>query len=82
MKKNNIIIVFAVLVVMFGLYGFAQKVKADQEAERARLAEAVAVEQKEITDVEAERAKLAESDALLWRIQADSLRAKLIKKCK
>ncbi len=66
MKKNNIIIVFAVLVVMFGLYGFAQKVKADQEAERARLAEAVAVEQKEITDVEAERAKLAESDALLW----------------
>ena len=30
MKKNTIIAVLVVLVVMFGLYAFAQKVKADQ----------------------------------------------------
>jgi len=35
MKKNTIIIVLAVLVAMFGLYVFAQKVKADQNLEEA-----------------------------------------------
>jgi len=35
MKKNTIIAVLVVLVVMFGLYAFAQKVKADHNAEEA-----------------------------------------------
>ena len=48
MKKNTIIIVLTVLVVMFGLFGFGQKAKADQEAERTRLAEAEAVVQKDL----------------------------------
>ena len=39
MKKNIIIAVLAVLVVMFGLYAFAQKVKADDYAEKTRLAQ-------------------------------------------
>ena len=62
MKKNIIITVLASLVVMLGLFTFAQKVKADQEAERTRLAQAEAVEmvalaeaQKQITDVEHQR---------------------------
>jgi len=48
MKKNIIIIVLAVLVVMFGLFGFGQKAKADQEAERARLAEIESVTQRNL----------------------------------
>ena len=71
MKKNTIIIVLVILVVMFGLYGFAQKVKADQEAERASLAEVVAEEQKEITDAETIRAGLAEAEAVRLQQQLD-----------
>ena len=35
MKKNIVIIILAALGIMFGLYGFAQKVKADQNIEEA-----------------------------------------------
>ncbi len=48
MKKNIIIAVLAILVVVFGFYGFAQKVKAGQEAERARLAEIESVAQRNL----------------------------------
>ena len=39
MKKNTIIAVLAVLVVMFGLFAFAQKVKADDYAEKVWVAQ-------------------------------------------
>ena len=56
MKKNIIIIVLAILVVMFGLFAFAQKVKADQSAEYHKLAQVIA-------DDAAENMKLAQNSS-------------------
>jgi len=81
MKKNIVIIVLAALVVMFGLYAFAQKVKADQSAEEAikqhELAENVKAEAV-AAQYEAERQRhFAEGQ----RVRADSLQQQL-DKCK
>jgi len=46
MKKNTIIAVLVVLVVMFGLYAFAQKVKADHNAEEAIMQQQIIEEQR------------------------------------
>ena len=40
----------AILIVMFGLFAFAQKVKADQEAERTRLASIEAQMQRDVAN--------------------------------
>lgn len=46
MKKNIVIIVLAALVVMFGLYAFTQKVKADKSAAFAIQQQGIAEEQR------------------------------------
>ena len=88
MKKNIIIIVLAVVVVMFGLYAFAQKVKADQAAaeairqnqlkeefrSEAEVAQREAHVFREISEAESVRTGLAEADAR--RLQ------QLLDKCK
>ena len=62
MKKNIIIIVLVVLVVMFGLYGFAQKVKADDYAEKTRVQRDAAIATQMVAD---EQRVLAEEQMLI-----------------
>ena len=88
MKKNIVTIVLAVLVVMFGLNSLHQMVKANQEAERARLAEADAVEQKDhmvlaqvVADEQRAIAEAQTKIAIAQRIRAESLQ-QLLDKCK
>ena len=81
MKKNTIIIVLAVLVAMFGLYGFAQKVKADKETEESKSFELIANQKRDfataaLNDVREIRALIVEE-----RERADSLQQQL-DKCK
>ncbi len=84
MKKNTITIGLAALVVMFGLYAFAQKVKSDQNAEEAIKQQGIAEQQRAIVEeikalaiaaqIEAERQmELVEGQ----RLRADSLQQQL-----
>ena len=84
MKKNIVIIVLAVLGNVFGLYGFAQKVKSDQFAAEAIKQHQIAEQQRAIVEeikalaiaaqIEAERQmELVEGQ----RLRADSLQQQL-----
>jgi len=88
MKKNTIIIILAALGIVFGLYAFAQKVKADQNTEEAIKQHEIAEQQRAIVEkikvlavdaqIEAERRmELVEGQ----RLRADSLQQQL-DKCK
>lgn len=77
MKKNIIIIVLAALVVMLGLYAFAQKVKSDQYAEEAIKQQGIAEEVKAqavAAQIEAERQRYFVEEL---RVMADSLHQQL-----
>ena len=65
MKKNTIIAVLAVLVVMFGLFAFAQKVKADQNAEEA-------IKQVQIAEEQRAAKIAAQEEGIVALIQAEA----------
>jgi len=79
MKTNTIIIVLAVLVAMFGLYGFAQKVKADQSAAEAIRQQQIAEEQRAIAEEIKAVAITAQIEAEKQRDMAVSLQQQLDK---
>ena len=92
MKKNIIIIVLAVLVVVFGFFGFAQMIESEQLVEdpirQLQLIEDESEKQRELAedlrvllDHEVLRAQLAEADAKLKDQKIHSLQLQL-DKCK
>ena len=74
MKKNIVIIILAVLVVMLGLYAFAQKVKGDEVKEEADSQREIAMEQKELAETNWDELRL---EVLKERERADSLQHQL-----
>ena len=80
-KKNTIIIILAALGVVFGLYAFAQKVKADQNAEEAIKQHQIAEQQRAIVEEIKALAITAQIEAEKQRDMAVRLQQQL-DKCK
>jgi len=81
MKKNIIISVLAALGIVFGLYAFAQRVKADQNTEEAIKQHEIAVQQRAIVEEIKALAIAAQIEAEKQRDMAVSLQ-KQLDKCK
>ena len=85
MKTNTVIIILSVALVVSLLFGFMQKVKADQSAEEA-IKQSNLKEEARVEAIESQsRSQTAQVIVEDCRIYSDSLRAQLFKlqeKCK